>query len=588
MPNHAAGANHPPATLLLKNCQLLNVYSGEIYATDIAIDGDRVRSITAGAAISAETVIDCGRLYAMPGLIDAHMHVDTSFVWPGELARALVPLGTTTVFVDTTNIAHTGGVAAIQGLMNSFQGLPLKGYFAAPSYCPLNVQLETAAVEIGSADIDRLLTAGCVSIGETVWSKIALGDEDFFRGIQLCRAAGKRVSGHGGEIATDNEAAFDGYVTAGLQDDHCLMVGSDVLPRLRRGLRLFCVEAPGRIGQLKRLLAQALLSGIPLRHLCLCVDNITIMDLIQRGFGYQDHLIRLALDNGVPPIEAYRMAALNPAEHYRVSHEIGSITPGRAADILLMKSFSSFPPEIVIVNGKVVARQGRLVVDVPRPNFPDAYRKTIQLDRVQKAAFAIPAPLGRSRVKVRVIKVRDGEAFNSAVQAELEVQDGRVQPDPSRDILRIAVVERYGRNGNVGGGFAMGFGLKRGAIATSLSVPSNNLVAVGANEDDLWDAVQRLGKIQGGFVVVAEGRILAEVLLPLGGIMADEPYEDLIANITVAHEAARSLGCTLNQPFFTMAQTVLSTLPELGLTDRGLVNSQIGKTVPVIWEEANT
>jgi adenine deaminase len=184
-----------------------------------------------------------------------------------------------------------------------------------------------------------------------------------------------------------------------------------------------------------------------------------------------------------------------------------------------------------------------------------------------------------------VIEVRDSEAFNRALDAELPVTDGRVQPEPSRDILAMAMVERYGRNGNVGRAFAKGFGLKRGAIASSLSIPSNNLVAVGTNEEDIWRALAHLEAIQGGFVVVAEGKVLAQVPMPFGGIMSAAPHDGLIVEIRQAEDVARSLGCTLKNPFFTMAQTVLSTLPDLGLTDRGLVNASLGRTVPVLMEE---
>jgi adenine deaminase len=563
----------------------MDVYTGEIRPAHIAVREGRILCNDASEDTAAAETIECDGMYAVPGLIDAHMHVDTTFLWSGEVARTLVPLGTTTIFVDTTNIAHTGGPEVIEGLMRSFDGLPLRGVFAAPSYCPLNSRLETAAMELTSGDITRLLGAGCVSIGETVWSRIALGDDDFFRGIQICRAADKRVSGHGGEIARGDEAAMDAYVAAGLQDDHCLMHGDDVLPRLRRGLRLFCVEAPGREGQLRRILTFAKERGIPLRHLSLCVDNITVMDLIADGFGYHDHLIRIALEVGIPPVEAFRMATLNPAEHYRMADRIGSLAPGRAADILLMKSFDAFPPEIVIVGGRVVASKGSLLVDIPKPNFPESYRRSIDLHLVKRSAFAVRASPTAARARVRVIKVRDAAAFNTAVEAELDVVDGEVQPDVGRDILRMVVVERYGRNGNVGGGFVSGFGLKRGAMATSLSIPSNNIVAVGATEEDLWCAVARLGEIQGGFVVVENGRPIAEVPLPFGGIMAENPFEVTIEEITRATQAAHGLGCGLPHPFYTMAQTVLSTLPELGLTDQGLVDSRLGKTVPVVLEE---
>jgi adenine deaminase len=580
-----------PISLLLTNCRLLNVYSGETYQTDIAISGDRVVSIEPQStepqspSAAAAPIIDCAGKLAVPGMVDAHMHVDTTFLWPGELARVLVPLGTTTLFVDTTNIAHTGGVAAIEALKRSFEGLPLRAYFAAPSYCPFAAQLETAATEMDSRDIRTLLDSGCVSIGETVFSKISRGDPDYLQAIHDTRARGARVSGHGGEIPRGDEAAFDAYVTAGIHDDHCVGRPEDMLPRLRRNLKLFCVECSGRRGQLKPLLAHALAQRIPLREICLCVDNITVMDMVAEGYGYLDYLVRIALDLGISPADAFRMVSLNPAEHYRLSGEIGGIAPGHKADILLLKSPGTFPPDLVIVDGRVVAANGRLTVPIPAAKFPDFYSDSIHLDRVAQKSLAVPAPLSATRVRVRVIEVIDGDAFNHETSAELAVLDGAIEPDPAQDILKIVVVERYGRTGNVGAGFVKGFGLRRGALASSVSIPSNNIVAVGASDADIWIAIQHLKKIRGGFVLVANGRVQAEVPLPVGGIMAAQPFESLVSQITEAQAAARSLGCKLLHPFFTMAQTVLSTLPDLGLTDKGLIDVRRGAITPVVLEE---
>jgi adenine deaminase len=570
------------AQLLLRNCRLVNVCSREIYATDITISDGRVVSIEPNSSQDAASVIDCAGLFAVPGLIDAHMHVDTTFLWPGELARALVPRGTTSLFVDTTNVAHTGGVAAVRALMDSFRGLPLKGFAVAPSYTPFNSRLETAAVDLAPGDIRALLDDGCVGIGETVWSKIALGDADYLEGIQACRERGRRVSGHGGEIPRGNEAAFDAYAAAGLQDDHCVAIPHDILPRLRRGLKLFCVEASGRQGQLAPLMRHCLEQGFSFRQMCLCVDNITVMDI--HAHGYLDHLVRIALQEGVPPADVYRMASLQPAEHYRRGRDVGSITPGRAADILLMTSLDAFPPEKVIVDGRIVAERGRLTVEIPRASFPDFYRRSVHLEKVDKTQLVIRAPVASGTVRARVIVVHDGDAYNDATQEMVAVKDGRVQTDTVRDILKIIMVERYDRHGQVGVGLAHGFGLKRGAMASSVSIPSNNIAAVGVTDEDLWLAVAHLGKIQGGFVVVADGKVLAEVRLNLGGVMGEQPFEDVLKEIQCAEAVARELGCGLDNPMFTLAQTVLSTLPDLGLTDRGLVNARSAEIVPVLVE----
>ncbi len=567
--------------MLLKNCQLVNVHSGEIYPTDILVRNGRIVSVSGHESVSSEFVIDCEGMFAVPGLIDPHMHVDTTFLWPGELARVLLPLGTTTIFVDNTNNAHTGGIKAVEEMRRAFEGLPLKAWFAAPSYCPFNADLETAASEMNSGDIGTLLDRGCVSIGETVWSKIALGDRDYIRTIETCRQRGLRVSGHGGEIRRGDEAAFDGYAAAGMQDDHCIGQGEDILPRLRRAMKLFFVEASGRRGQLKKLLAGASGLGIDYDRVCLCVDNITVMDMVEQGFGYLDYLVRIAIEAGIPPAQVFRMASLNTAEHYRLSHEIGSIAPGRRADILLLRSLDSFPPEIVIANGEIVARRGKLTVDIPAPKFEASYLNSVDIGRVARSKLAVRASDEVTNVRCRVIQVMDGDAFNSERSATLKVAAGEIVPDIENDVLKIVVAERYGRHGNVGAGFASGFGLKRGAMATSMSIPSNNIVAVGVSDDEIWHAIQQLGEMQGGFVLVESGKVIASVPLPVGGIMTTEPYESFVEKIGTLQAKAREFGCTLEHPVFTMAQTVLSTLPDLGLTDKGLVNARRAAVVSV-------
>lgn len=573
------------ATLLLKNCRLVDVYSGEIYPTDIGIWGDRIASITPGAVRQAQKVIDCQGCYAIPGLIDPHMHVDTTMLWPSELARVLVPLGTTTVFVDTTNNTHNGGPAAVRALMDAFAGLPLRACFSAPSYCPLQPELETAAADINSADVAEMLRwDGMVSIGETVSSKILNLEPDYLARLALCEAMDKIVSGHGGDLPPGDLQALDAYVATGVRDDHCVARPEDILPRLRRGLSMFLVEAPGR-EQVRALFDYILANRIPTQKMCLCIDNITIMDIVGAYGGYLDKPLRIGLEAGLDPVDVVRMGTLNPAVHYHKDSFLGSLTPGRLADIVLLKELDRFPPELVIAGGRVAARQGELVTELRPVPVPADYCSSIHLPAALTADhFTVPAGSGRQSAQVRVIQVGDGEAFNHCLAARLKVAGGDVQPDLERDILKIAILERYGRRGDMTTAFAQGFGLRQGAIATSYSVPSNNIVVVGASQADMAAAVNHLAKIQGGFVVVRDGQVLAQVSLRIGGIMSDAPYESLLADVEQATAAAQSLGCPLCHPFFTMAQTVLSSLPDLGLTDRGLVDVPSGQIVPVVME----
>lgn len=575
------------ATLLLKNCRLFNVYSGEVCRTDIAIYEDTIVSITAGTVNGAREVIDCQDCYAIPGFIDPHMHVDTTMLWPNELARVLVPLGTTTVFVDMVNIAHNGGKAAVKALQEAFKGLPLRAYFSAPSYCPLQPELETAAAEIDSSDIDEMLQWDkFVSIGETVSSKILNLEPDFLARLAICQEQDKIVSGHGGDLPQGDENALDAYVVSGVRDDHCVEQIDDIMPRLRRGVSMFLVEAPGR-ERIKSFFEYILAHEIPTQKMSLCIDNITITDIVGKYGGYLDKPFRIGLDAGVPAIDMIRMATLNTATHYKKDGQLGSLTPGRFADIVLLRELNQFPPELVIANGKVAARRGKMIEETHPQDISPDYLNSIHLPAgFSSDCFRIPAGQETPEAKVRVLKVRDGAALNQCVTTVLKVAQGEILPDLERDILKMAIIERYGRRGSMTTAFVNGFHLKEGAIATSYSVPSNNIVVVGTNENDMAIAVKHLADIQGGFAAVQDGALLADVSLRVGGIMSAEPYENVLCDIEKANAAARSLGCPLEHPFFTMTQTVLSSLPDLGLTDRGIVDVASGTIVGVVAEEA--
>lgn len=574
---------------LLADCQLVNVYSGDIHRADVAIHGDRVVSIEPIADRRGYDVLDCAGLFAIPGLIDAHMHVDSTSLSPGELARVLVPLGTTSVVVDMSNIISTGGPDAVLGLMRSFEGLPLRAFFEAASYCPFDASRETTAYEMTARDFDAMLTLpDCVGMGETVYSKILDADHDYLGRIASCLSRGLRVSGHGGDGLKDNEAAFDAYVTAGVRDDHGVVGPNDVRPRLRRGVSLFTVESAGRENLTNCLVAHVRDELTPTRFVHFCVDNLSVSNMVGDGFGYLDHAVRAALAGGLPPVDVVRMASLNTAEHFRVADRVGGIAPGRLADILLTRRLDSFPPEIVLVGGEVVARNGTLTVDPPGHRFPESYQRSVRLrQRVTPSRLAMPAPAAAAAVRARVLRVSDQRpAQNTAQTAVLEVRDGQVRPDHAADVLKMCVAERYGRNGNIALAFASGFGLKRGAIATSVAVPANNIVAVGADDEDIAAAVTAVAELHGGYVVVLGGQVRAAVRLPLGGVMSEHPYESVVADLRQAERVVRDLlGGALTRPLNALTATGLPTLPDYGMTDRGLIDVAAGRVVPVLMGE---
>ena len=573
-----------PATLLLKNCRLVNVYSEEIYQTDVAVYNNKIASITEDAVTEAESVIDCKGCYAMPGFIDPHMHVDTTMLWPNELAKVLVPRGTTTVFVDMTNVVHNGGIEAAKKLAEGFKGLPLRAYFSAASYCPLDPEIETAAAEIDSKDIETMLGwENFVSIGETVSSKILNLEPDCLARLLLCEKFDKVASGHGGDLPDKDEKALDAYIASGIRDDHCVANKWEIDQKLKRGVSMFLVEAPGR-EQVRGFFEYIKEKNLPTSKMSLCIDNITIMDMVGEYGGYLDIPFRIGLDCGIAPAKMAAMGSLNTAVHYHIDRKMGSITPGHLADIMILEKLDKFPPKYVIVDGKVASQEGKLLEEIPTPDMDSDYVRSIHLPKNFNAESLSVKASGETAC-VRVIAAKDGEAFNRCLKEKLTVENGEVQADVSRDILKMTIIERYGRYGDMTNGFVNGFCLKEGAIATSYSVPSNNIVTVGTNKEDMACAVECLARNQGGFTVVKNGKVLAEVKLPIGGIMSAEPYEELLKAVEYAKEAAHSLGCPLTQPFFTMSQTVLSSLPELGFTDRGIVDVKAGKIVDVFVEK---
>ncbi|WP_251442838.1 adenine deaminase C-terminal domain-containing protein [Microbacterium sp. USTB-Y] len=572
--------------LLLKHCQLANVYSGEIYTTDILIQDGQVVSIDAGQSSTGARVIECDGLFAVPGFIEPHMHLESTGLWAPELARLLVPRGTTTVVVDLTNPLHTVGPLGLRDMIDAFRDLPLRSYFSIPSYAPLDPTRETAAYELSLDDLEMMLDwTESVSIGEAVSSKVLSADDEFLARVATTLNRGLRASGHGNDLPAHDESALDAYVASGITDDHGTRTPAEMVSRLARGLTLFIVETPTRYNFSEGVLDHLKNNAIPTRSLQLCVDNITARNVAADGHGYLERPFKMAIQAGLSPIDTIRMVTLNPARYYHVEDSIGSIAPGRRADILLLEELDKFPPKVVIVDGRIVARDGALLGSPPTEQIPDRFRDTISLHpAVTRERLSIAAPPNREHVRARVLALPEpGRAGNTCEIAELPVRTGRVHPDSEKDIVKFCMVERYGRNGNMAVGFARGFGLRRGAIASSMSLPSNNIVALGVNDDDIWTAIQHLAAIGGGNVAVADGQVLADVKLPIGGIMSTAPFERLVDELERADRVVHDeLGSNRLTPFWTMSATVLHTAPELGFTDRGLYNLETDSFMSIL------
>ncbi len=553
--------------LLVKDVALVNVYSGKITETNIGIKNGRVVTIWPKPPKNPPlAVIDGAHNYAIPGLIDAHCHIESTLLTPAALSEVIVPQGTTTLLIDPMEIANVAGYEGLIAFMQGIDALPYRIFVEVSSRVPTAPGLETTGGILGIEETERLLDLPtAVSLGELDPSKIdTLSDEHLLKIIAAHRR-GKIANGHA--IGLDG-LALQAYVTAGLSDDHECVTFDELQARVELGMAVMIREGSSE-RNLDNLIKGVIEYEIDTRNLMFCTDDKHTSDILREG--HINYNVNRAIELDLDPIQAIQMATLNTAQHFRIDHLIGSMTPGRFADFILSPSMDKIQPKHVFVSGRLVAEEGRLLVDTPRITYPDGLRRTVKLHhKLTGNDFTIAA--NGDTARVRVIDLIPGQIVNNAIEATLTVKDNTVIPDVEQDVLPICCVERYGKNGNIGRGFIHGFDLKRGAIAGSVAHDHHNIVVVGVDPHDMLLAVEALVESQGGFVVVSGGAVLSLLPLPLCGLMSEEETETVAEKLASVRSAARSLGCTLETPFMALSFVSLPTVPELGITDHGLVD----------------
>jgi adenine deaminase len=558
----AVARGEEAADLLLKNARLVNVLSGEIHPADIAVYEGRVVGF---GEYQARKVVDLGGRFVCPGLMDAHVHLESSMVQPAEFARAVVPHGTTAVISDPHEIANVLGLDGVHYMLAASSGLPLNVYVMAPSCVPAT-HMETAGAELTSADIQEILTHERV---------LGLAEMMNFPGVlfrvpsvmEKIKVAGDRpIDGHAPGLRSPD---LDAYVAAGIRSDHECTTLDGAREKLRRGMHILIREGTT---------ARNLSTLLPLvtqtnAHLChFCTDDRHPDTLLHEG--HIDDLVRKAIAEGLDPVTAIQMATINTAEHYGLRH-IGAIAPGYRADLVVLDDLENVQVGQVYSAGTLVAEGGSFL---PQPSEPRQVpvRPSMHLDTFT-LDFSIPPGEGPAQV----IGIVPGQVITEALRLEPTIRDGRVISDPSRDLLKIAVVERHHRTGNVGLGLVKGMGLKRGAIASSVAHDSHNIVVIGAGDDEMRSAVAAVADMGGGQVVVADGSVRATCPLPIAGLMSDRPLEVVRDQVAALTEAAHHLGCTLADPLMTMSFLALPVIPALKLTDKGLVDVNKFDIVPL-------
>jgi len=549
------------ADLIIRGGRVLAVHTGEFLERDVVISRRHIAAVTPVGHFDCDTVIDAVGRHVVPTFIDAHLHIEWTMLTPGELARVSVPRGTTTVLTDPDGLANVGGLPAMDYMRET--GTPLRIFEQVTPSTPVNAELERGGAVIPERDVlERIADPRSVSLGEG--NPYDLGDVATNR-FREALVTGKRITGHS---ARQSGEGLWGYLAAGVGDDHNAATVDEVLDRVRLGAMITLMSGSMN-DNTTAVFADVDRIRPALDHMSFCADDKHVLDLATEG--HIDHHVRQAIAAGIPAAQAYRMASWQPALYYRLDHVVGSITPGRLADLQIVADLASVRPDEVVVGGRLAALGG-VAQFANTDAVPDWLLDTVRVPPVFDAALlGVPAPAAAA--VVQAMEMYDGY-FKRAFHVTLPVVDGTVRSDPSRDVLKIAVVDRHYGDAQCGVGFVRGFGLERGAIAVSINCTNANIVAVGADDADLAVAVGALRDLGGGFVVVVDGEVAASVALPVGGMMSAAPWEATAGALSAANDVAFSLGCRIRSPFMVLSFVGLGVVPDLGLTELGLIDSE--------------
>jgi adenine deaminase len=544
-----------PADLILANARIVNTFNGEIETGNVAIYGGKVVGV--GDYRQTKEVIDLNGKYVTPGLINGHTHLESSMLDVGQYARAVVPHGTSTIVTDLHEIANVCGLEGIKYVLDYARRLPLDLFLMAPSCVPAT-HLETSGATIGVEEIKRILQfKECIGLGEVMnYPGVISGDAGILGKIAAAR--GKIVDGHAPGLSGKN---LNAYIGAGIGSDHESVTLAEAEEKLKRGMHVMIREGSSE-KNLETLLP--LVTDKTYSRCFFVVDDRHAEDILHDGDI--DAVVRKAVRLGLDPVRAIQLATINTAAYFRLEG-LGAIAPGYYANLIVLDSLSDFRVNQVYYRGQLVAENGKPLFKLKKHD-PGKLSRTVNIK-----PFAIDALKLRAKGETwPVIELIPGQIITRRKDVKVPVRDGFIVPDVPKDILKAVVVERHNATGKIGLGLVTGFGLKKGALASSTAHDSHNIVAVGTNDDDIFTAIKEVERLQGGLVVVAEGKVLGSLATPIAGLLSGGPLETVVNGLEKLDKIAKGLGCTLPAPFAALSFMALPVIPELRLTDLGLVD----------------
>lgn len=560
------------ADMVIKNGTLVNVNTKELLEhTDVAIYKGRIALVGDATHCVGDTteIIDATGLYIAPGFMDGHIHVESSMLTVSQYSTAVVPHGTTAIFMDPHEIANVLGLKGVKLMLDEARDVPLRVYATVPSCVPAAPGLEDAGAEIGPEEIAEAMKWDAIAgLGELMnFPGVFNSVPQVHKEIEVTLKAGKPVTGH--FALPDTGKMLNAYIASGVRSCHESVRHEDALAKMRLGMYAKIREGSAW-HDLKEVIKAITQNTVQSRFAILVSDDTHPDTLIK--LGHLDHIIKRAIEEGVDPVTAIEMVTINTAECFLMSKDFGSVSPSKVADIVLLSDLYNVTVKAVIIGGRLVAQDGKMLIPFKNVTYPDWSKNTVNVGKtLTPQDFMLTS--NKPEVKVRVIQIEEAKVTTKQVIETLKTIDGNVSPDTEKDIAKAALFERHKATGTKGLGFVKGFGLKKGAVASTVAHDSHNLLIVGTDEDDMAFAGNELIKAGGGMIAVADGKVLALVELPVAGLLTDEPVEAVQKKVENLEKAWKMLGCNLVSPFMTMALLGLPVIPELRLSNRGLVDA---------------